>query len=74
MAIVRIGDLIEIKTAKGLAYAQCTHKRRLYGTLIRVLPGFFPKRPESLREVVMQKERFVIFFPIAGWCKLACVN
>ena len=38
----RFGDVIEIATDKGLAYAQYTHEEpRFYGSLIRVLPGVF---------------------------------
>jgi len=37
--------VIEIDTARGRAYAQLTHKDvEPFGSLIRVLPGFFTKR------------------------------
>ncbi len=58
------GDLIEIKTAKGLAYAQYTHKRPSYGHLIRVIDGFFESRPENLGELAARPTRFSIFFPL----------
>jgi len=41
---VKIGDIIEIPTSKGLAYAQYTHnhkQRPHFGALIRVLDGLF---------------------------------
>lgn len=66
----KIGDVIEIKTKKGLAYAQYTYKHdkppRL-GALIRVLPGFFKKRPSSFSELVKEKERFIAFFPLGAY-------
>ncbi|MBI5871328.1 MAG: hypothetical protein HZB44_10330 [Actinobacteria bacterium] len=65
---VKIGDVIEIKTKKGLAYAQFTFKHDKpprYGALIRILPGFFKKRPSSFSELVKEKERFIAFFPLA---------
>ena len=32
----KIGDIIEIPTRSGFAYAQFTHKHNLYGALLRV--------------------------------------
>jgi hypothetical protein len=61
---VRLGDVIEIPTSKGLAYAQYSHKKDQWGALLRVLPGFFLKRPDDFGRVVAQKERFVTFFPL----------
>jgi hypothetical protein len=58
----KIGDVIEIPTPKGLAYAQYTHNNRLYGYLIRVLPGFYEKRPTDFSELVRQKECYFVFF------------
>lgn len=37
-----VGDTLQITTAKGYAYAQFTHRNKLLGCLIRVLPGFSP--------------------------------
>jgi hypothetical protein len=69
MKRTRIGDVVEIPTAKGLAYAQYTHYHKdpsEFGELIRVLQGFYEKRPsrEELEEIVKKPHRFVIFFPI----------
>lgn len=61
---IQIGDVIEIPTAKGLAYAQYSHNNNLCGELIRILPGFFKERPEKLEAVVSQSETFSIFFPL----------
>jgi hypothetical protein len=60
----KIGDVIEIKTAKGLAYAQYTHKIPRWGPLIRVLPGFHATRPGSFAGIVSERTLFVVFFPL----------
>src|SRR6266850_2017215 len=61
---IRVGDVIEIVTDKGLAYAQYVLKKEQWGALIRVLPGFFEKRPSDLCDLVREKEIFVTFFPL----------
>jgi hypothetical protein len=61
---IRIGDVIEIQTRKGLAYAQFTHKHPRYSALIRVLPAFSEERPNDLRETVEKRARFVTFIPL----------
>src|SRR5262249_10926595 len=61
---VKIGDVLELQTGSGLAYAQCTHLHAEHGHLIRVLPGLFPKRPKGLRELVGQPARFCTFFAL----------
>ena len=62
----RIGDIIEIPTARGFAYAQFTHKMPLYGHLIRVVEGIWRTRPEGLHEVANGPTRFFTFFPVAA--------
>jgi hypothetical protein len=65
----QIGDVIEISTPRGLAYAQYTHEHReapRYGSLLRVLPGLYERRPEDLRSLVEQEERFSVFFPLGA--------
>lgn len=65
----KIGDVIEIPTSKGLVYIQYTHEHTafpVFGSLIRVLQGFFEKRPndEELRELVKKPHRFRTFCPV----------
>src|SRR5438067_10467421 len=62
----RIGDVIEIPTATGLAYAQFTHKMPVYGHLIRVVEGMWRTRPEALEEAVNARTRFFTFFRVAA--------
>ena len=63
----RIGDIVEIPTPKGLAYAQYTHlhdRPPHYGELIRVLPGLYELRPSDWGAIASQNERFFAFFPL----------
>jgi hypothetical protein len=63
---VKIGDIIEIPTSKGLAYAQYTHKHHQWGALIRVLDGIYKTRPSNFAELVKKQHRFVTFFPLGA--------
>ena len=70
----RIGDVIEIPTPKGFAYAQFTHKPARYGALLRVLPGVFPERPSDFAELVRQPPVFSTFFPLGAACNREIVR
>jgi hypothetical protein len=59
-----VGEVVEIPTRKGFAYAQNTGRWPKWEYLIRVLPGTYKKRPTDLRSLVAQKERFVTFFAL----------
>ena len=61
---VKIGDVVEIQTCKGLAYCQVTHTRKSWGSLLRVLPGFLERRPKGFHEILQQEEKFATFFPL----------
>jgi hypothetical protein len=64
---IKFGDIVEIATPAGFAYAQYTHRHDRpprFGALIRVLPGLFSERPKDFKELVNQKERFYVFFPV----------
>jgi hypothetical protein len=63
---VRVGDVLEIETPKGFAYAQFTHKHDQFGALIRVLPGVYGSRPASLEEIVNGPSAFVVFYPVGA--------
>src|SRR5205085_10467885 len=65
----RLGDVIEIETPKGLAYAQYTHEHRdppRYGSLLRILPGIYSQRPSDFAALVAEEERFSVFFPLGA--------
>ena len=68
---VKIGDVVEIKTGHGLAYAQYTHEHReppTFGSLVRVLEGFFDQRlsDNELSVLVQKKHRFTTFTPLGS--------
>ena len=58
------GDILEITTPKGLAYAQYTHQNAKLGGLVRVLPGFYSERPVDLGSLVAGPSAFVVFYPV----------
>ncbi len=58
----RIGDVIEIATPKGFAYAQFTHDHPIRGEVLRILPGLYATRPADLAALVQQRERYVTFY------------
>jgi len=65
----KTGDVIEISTSKGLAYVQYTHEYKeppIYGRLIRVLQGFYRKRPflEEINRIIEKPHRFQTFCPV----------
>lgn len=73
----RIGDIVEIETPVGLAYAQYTHKHDVpphMGALIRVLLGLFKERPDGFRELAEKQERFFVFFPLGAACNRRIVT
>jgi len=67
----RIGDVIEVETPNGLAYAHYTHKHDeppKWGALIRVLPGIFAQRPADFAALVSEPPVFTTFFPLGAAC------
>ena len=60
----QIGDVIEIPTAKGLAYAHYTHQHPTHGGLIRVFDALFESRPTGFAELVSGPVRFSTLFPV----------
>ena len=73
----RTGDIVEIETPEGLAYAQYTYNYKeppVWGALIRVLPGLFESRPAQFSELVREKERFFVFFPLGAACHRGIVT
>ena len=67
----QIGDLVEVETLRGLAYAQYTFNHSTpprYGELVRVLPGLFDARPSDLGPLVRGPQQFWTFFPLGPAC------
>jgi hypothetical protein len=63
-ARTQVGDVLELQTPRGLAYAQYTHRNAKFGSLIRVLPGFYADRPVDLATLVSGPSTFVVFYPV----------
>ena len=61
---VKIGDVLEVRTSRGLAYVQYTHYQKPLGALIRVLPGFHQSRPTDWAQLAKTKELYFVFCPI----------
>lgn len=64
---VQFGDIFEIKTSKGLAYAIYTHKHERppkFGAVIRVYDHLYKSRPHDVSEITKNPVRFVTFFPL----------
>lgn len=70
----KIGDVVEISTPSGCAYAQFTHKHPTHGALIRILPGLFQQRPADFSSLVQQGEQFITFFPLGAACNRQIVR
>ena len=68
------GDVIEIPTPSGFAYAHFTHKHKRFGALIRILPGLFPQPPPDFSSLVQKKAQFVTFFPLGAACNRQIVR
>ena len=72
-----IGDVVEIITSNGFAYAQLTHRHTAppkYGDLIRVLNGIFDERPKDIDVVVSGDDQFRTFVPLNAMLKLPEFN
>lgn len=61
---VKIGDVLQILTSQGVAYAQVTHKHPEFGYLIRVFSGFYSKEPADFSSVVNGPVQFSAFFVV----------
>ncbi len=62
----KIGDVIQILTSSGVAYAQFTHKHQKYGALLSVFDGFHYERSNKINfsQVVSENPAFNAFFPL----------
>lgn len=67
----RFGDVIEIITPEGLAYALYTHRHvdpPRWGAVIRVIAGIFAERPPSFQELAEKPPQFITFYPLGSAC------
>jgi hypothetical protein len=59
----KIGDVLQILTSAGVAYAQITHTHKRYGTLLSVFSGFYAEAPDNFSLLVSSAPQFQAFFP-----------
>ncbi|MEA9997412.1 hypothetical protein QN382_23050 [Pseudomonas sp. 10B1] len=59
---IKLGDVLQVLTSEGVAYAQVTHKHSEYGFLIRVFSGFYAEQPPEFISVVNSELQFSAFF------------
>ncbi|HLM42954.1 MAG TPA: ribonuclease E inhibitor RraB [Myxococcaceae bacterium] len=62
----RPGDILEVRTPRGLAYVHYTSRHPEYGDAIRVLPGFFSTRPSDFMALVTRPEAYFTFYPASA--------
>lgn len=77
MARPKIGDVVEIKTKKGLSYALYTHRHSRYGALLRIFDKQYDERPKDFGRVVEDRVQFSCFFPLGAAVRqkiVACVG
>jgi hypothetical protein len=62
-----VGDVAELRTRRGLSYAQMVHKHETHGALIRLIEGAWDERPADLANVVANgQDQFLTFFPLGS--------
>lgn len=60
----KIGDVVQILTSGGVAYAQFTHKHSRFGPLLAIFDGFHSVVPDDFSQVVAERPKFSAFFPL----------
>ena len=61
---VKMGDVVQILTSRGIAYAQMTHKHQGYGPLLAVFEGIHDQPPADFADLVAADPQFRAFFPL----------
>jgi hypothetical protein len=70
----RVGDIVEIRTKRGLAYALYTHEHKSFGSLLRVFGCAFSSRPAEFKTLFEEAPQFATFFPLAVAVKKGIVS
>jgi uncharacterized protein DUF4259 len=70
----KFGDILEIQTKIGLAYAIYTHRNKNMGDLIRVFDRIFESRPTDLSELHRLPIRFATFTRVSELAKSTVVS
>jgi len=61
---IKIGDIIEVPTPRGVAYAQYINKHKTYGALLRVFSQLHDDRPSDVSQPLDGDVQFICFFPL----------
>jgi len=61
---ILIGDVIQIVTARGIVYAQFTHKHQRFGSLLSIFAGFYDNASKDFSSIVSNSPAFHTFFPL----------
>lgn len=60
------GDVVEIRTPKGLAYVQVTHRHPSYPEVVRALSGLHQGRPDHPDALAAEPASFTAMIPLKG--------
>jgi len=74
MKRLKIGDIVEITTSKGIAYAQYTHQHPIYGSLVRVFDKLYEIPPLNQEDIVNNEIQFSTFIPLKAAIKQKIFN
>lgn len=61
---VKLGDVVQILTSRGIAYAQMTRIYQGYGPLLAVFEGTHDQPPADFADLVEADPQFRAFFPL----------
>jgi len=61
---IKFGNIVEIKTPTGLAYAIYTHRDALCGAVIRVFSKLHTVRPNDFTEMINGDIQFITIYPL----------
>jgi hypothetical protein len=64
MSVPKIGDVVEIVSKRGFAYAQYTQHHPEWNAVLRVFDRVFGERPSDWAMVVSLPVRFIVQFPL----------
>ena len=66
---VKVGDIFQILTAKGVCYGQVTHTHPKWKFVVAIFRDFFTKEPVDFNEVVIQQPQLITTFLIQDGVK-----
>jgi hypothetical protein len=65
----RPGDIVEVETAKGLAYVEVTHSHPSYPPVVRFLGGPVKERPKDITALTQRDHKVIAMVPLEGVLK-----